>query len=71
MPDWDTDDTGKPTAPLWAKLFVVGVFAVGAWIALSFVFAIVGRAIALAGYVVVAIVAYFIGKAVGSASKKE
>ena len=71
MPDWDTDDTSKPTAPLWAKLFVLGVFAVGAWIALSFVFAIVGRAIALAGYVVVAIIAYFLGKAVGSASRGE
>lgn len=71
MPDWDTDDTSRPTTPLWAKLFVLGLFAVGAWIALSFVFAIVGRAIALAGYVIVAIVAYFIGKAVGSASKEE
>jgi hypothetical protein len=71
MPDWDTDDTSKPAAPLWAKLFVLGAFAVGAWIALSFVFAIVGRAIALAGYVIVAIIAYFIGKAVGRASKTE
>ena len=65
------DDTERPTAPLWAKLFVLGLFAVGAWIALSFVFAIVGRAIALAGYVIVAIIAYFIGRAVGSASKDE
>jgi hypothetical protein len=65
------DDIQRPTAPLWAKLFVLGLFAVGAWIALSFVFAIVGRAIALAGYVIVAIVAYFIGRAVGSASKGE
>jgi hypothetical protein len=71
MPDWDTDDTSKPTAPLWARLFVLGLFAVGAWIALSFVFAIVGRAIALAGYVIVAIIAYFIGRAVGRASKEE
>ncbi|MBA2325689.1 MAG: hypothetical protein H0V95_03460 [Actinobacteria bacterium] len=71
MPEWETDDTSKPAAPLWAKLFVLGLFAVGAWIALSFVFAIVGRALALAGYVIVAIVAYFIGKAVGSASKDE
>jgi hypothetical protein len=71
MPDWDTDDTSKPTAPFWAKLVVLGVFAVAAWIALSFVFAIVGRAIALAGYVIVAIIAYFIGKSVGSASKEE
>lgn len=71
MPEWETDDTGKPAAPLWAKLFVIGVFAVGAWIALSFVFAIVGRAIALAGYVIVAMIAYFIGKAVGRASRAE
>jgi hypothetical protein len=71
MAEWDTDDTSKPTAPVWAKLFVIGVFAVAAWIALSFVFAIVGRAIALAGYVIVAIVAYFIGKAVGRASGDE
>jgi len=71
MAEWDTDDTSKPTAPVWAKLLVIGVLAVAAWIALSFVFAIVGRAIALAGYVIVAIVAYFIGKAVGRASKDE
>ncbi|MGQ0804091.1 MAG: hypothetical protein ACT4PI_09540 [Actinomycetota bacterium] len=65
------DDIERPTTPLWAKLFVIGLLAVGAWIALSFVFAIVGRAIALAGYVIVAIIAYFIGKAVGSASRGE
>lgn len=71
MAEWGADDTSKPTASLGARLFVIGIFAVGAWIALSFVFAIVGRAIALAGYVIVAIVAYFIGKAVGRASGSE
>jgi hypothetical protein len=68
MADWSSEDTSKPGVPLWAKLFVIGVFAVGAWIALSFVFALVGRAIALVGYIVVAVIAYFVGKAVGRAS---
>jgi hypothetical protein len=72
MPGWgDTENdrpTSRPGAPVWAKLFVIGVLAVGAWIALSFVFAIAGRAIALLGYLVVAVIAYYVGKAVGRAS---
>jgi hypothetical protein len=48
---------------------VIGLFAVGAWIALSFIFSLASRAIALLGYVVVAVVAYFFGKAVGSAGR--
>jgi len=70
MSEWSDEETSKPGAPLWAKLFVIGVLAVGAWIALSFVFALVGRAIALVGYIVVAVLAYFVGKAVGRASAK-
>ena len=65
------DDLERPTTPVWAKLFVIGVFAVGAWIALSFIFSLASRAIALLGYVVVAVVAYFFGKAVGSAGRGE
>ncbi|HEX6310489.1 MAG TPA: hypothetical protein VF152_02555 [Acidimicrobiia bacterium] len=71
MTGWGGEEIPRPSkegAPLWAKLFVIGLFAVGAWIALSLVFALVGRAIALVGYVVVAVVAYFVGKAVGRAS---
>jgi hypothetical protein len=63
------DDVDRPTAPIWAKLFVLGVCAVGVWIALSFVFSLASRAVALLGYVVVAVVAYFFGKAVGSAGR--
>jgi hypothetical protein len=69
MTDWSDEETRKPGGtPLWAKLFVIGVLAVGAWIALSFVFALVGRAVALVGYIVVAVLAYYVGKAVGRAS---
>ncbi len=63
------DDAERPAASVWAKLFVLGLFAVGAWISLSFVFAIAGRAIALIGYLVVAVIAYYVGKAVGRASR--
>ena len=48
---------------------MLGVCAVGVWIALSFVFSLASRAVALLGYVVVAVVAYFFGKAVGSAGR--
>lgn len=68
MTDWRREEAAKPGAPLWAKLAVIGVFALGAWIALSFVFALVGRAIALVGYIIVAVIAYYLGKAVGRAS---
>jgi hypothetical protein len=71
MPSWDENDTTRPAVPLSVKLVVIGVLVVGAWIALSFVFAIVGRAIALVGYLVVALVAYQAGKAVGRASRDE
>ena len=74
MPGWGESESQndrpdrRSAGPVWAKLFVVGLLAVGAWIALSFVFAIAGRAIALLGYLVVAVIAYFVGKAVGRAS---
>lgn len=71
MADGDERDAEKPAAPLWAKLFVLGVIIVAGWVALSFVFAIVGRAVALLGYVVVAVLAYFVGKAVGRSSASE
>jgi hypothetical protein len=72
VPGWGDEESESPTdrpgASAWAKLFMIGVLAVGAWIALSFVFAIAGRAIALLGYLVVAVIAYLVGKAVGRAS---
>jgi hypothetical protein len=71
MPSWDENDTTRPAVPLSVKLVVIGVLVVGAWVALSFVFAIVGRAIALVGYLVVALVAYQVGKAVGRASRDD
>ncbi|MGH9015560.1 MAG: hypothetical protein ACRDZ1_16720 [Acidimicrobiia bacterium] len=71
MPSWDDNDTTRPAVPLGVKLVVIGVLVVGAWVALSFVFAIVGRAIALVGYLVVALVAYQAGKAVGRASRDD
>ena len=69
MPSWDDNDTTRPAVPLGVKLAVIGILVVGAWIALSFVFAVVGRAIALIGYVVIAFIAYQVGKAVGRASR--
>jgi hypothetical protein len=68
MADGSGEEIRRPGTPLWAKLFVIGALAVGAWIALSFVFALVGRAVALVGYIVVAVLAYYVGKAVGRAS---
>jgi hypothetical protein len=63
----------RPGLPLSVKLIGVAVLAVAAWIALSFVFAVAGRAIALLGYVVVAVIAYYVGKFAGrsSASRRD
>jgi hypothetical protein len=51
--------------PISLKLLGIGVVAVAAWVALGLVFSIARAAIAALGYVVVAVIAYFIGKWVG------
>jgi hypothetical protein len=62
------DDGDRPPFPVGAWLVGIAVLLVGGWIMLTFVFTAVRAAIALLGYVVVAIVAYYVGKSVGRAS---
>jgi protein-S-isoprenylcysteine O-methyltransferase Ste14 len=58
----------RPGLPFGAKVLAVLVLLFLAWVAFSFVFSLVGRAIALLGYVVVAVVAYYVGKFSGRTS---
>lgn len=58
-------DESSPAIPLWFKLGLVIVVAIGVWIAVGLVFATVRVALAFAGYVIVAFLAYQLGKWVG------
>jgi hypothetical protein len=51
--------------PISLKLLGIGVLAVAAWVALGLVFSLARAAVALLGYLVVAVIAYWIGKFVG------
>ena len=62
------DETSRPTLPLGVKVIGFAVLAVVAWFVFLWLSAAVRTAFALLGYVVVAVVAYFFGKAVGRAS---
>jgi hypothetical protein len=55
----------RPQTSLAAKALVVAVIVVVAWIVLRVTFATVRLAFALAGYVIVAFLAYQVGKWVG------
>jgi hypothetical protein len=55
----------RPTTSLTAKVFAVVVMVVVAWILLRVTFATVRLAFALAGYIIVAFLAYQLGKWVG------
>jgi hypothetical protein len=62
------DETGRPGLPVGAWIVAAVILLIAGWIVLGFVFAAARAAIALLGYVVVAVVAYYVGKAVGRSS---
>jgi hypothetical protein len=62
------DETGRPGLPVGTWIVAAVILLIAGWIVLGFVFAAARAAIALLGYVVVAVVAYYVGKAVGRSS---
>jgi membrane protein DedA with SNARE-associated domain len=64
------DDT-SPGIPLWFKVGLVIVVAIGVWIAVGLLFATLRLALAFAGYVIVAFLAYQLGKWVGRSSNRD
>jgi hypothetical protein len=66
----DYDDT-PPGIPLWFKIGLVIVAAIGVWLAVGILFATLRVALAFAGYVIVAFLAYQFGKWVGRSSARE
>jgi hypothetical protein len=66
----DYDDT-SPGIPLWFKVGLVVVAAIAVWVAAGILFATVRLALAFAGYVVVAFLAYQFGKWVGRNSARD
>jgi hypothetical protein len=58
------DDT-PPGIPLWFKIGLVIVAALAVWLAVGLLFTTVRIALALAGYIIVAFLAYQFGKWVG------
>ena len=64
------DDT-SPGIPLWFKVGLVIVVAIGVWIAVGLLFATLRLALAFAGYVIVAFLAYQLGKWVGRNSNRD
>jgi hypothetical protein len=61
------DGDGLPF-PVGAWLVGIAALLVGGWIVFTFVFTAVRATIALLGYAVVAVVAYYVGKSVGRTS---
>jgi hypothetical protein len=66
----DYDDTA-PGIPLWFKVGLVIVAAIGVWLAVGVLFATLRVALAFAGYVIVAFLAYQFGKWVGRNSARD
>jgi hypothetical protein len=64
------DDT-SPGIPLWFKVGLVIVAAIAVWLAVGLLFATLRVALAFAGYVIVAFLAYQVGKWVGRSSTSE
>jgi hypothetical protein len=62
------EDT-SPGIPLWFKVGLVIVAAIAVWVAVGILFATLRVALAFAGYVIVAFLAYQLGKWVGRSSK--
>ncbi|HMF81910.1 MAG TPA: hypothetical protein VKI01_01400 [Acidimicrobiia bacterium] len=63
-------DDRPPGIPLWFKVGLVIVAAIGVWLAVGIVFATLRVALAFAGYVIVAFLAYQFGKWVGRSSAR-
>ena len=61
------DDT-SPGIPLWFKVGLVIVAAFAVWLAVGLLFATLRVALAFAGYIIVAFLAYQVGKWVGRSS---
>jgi hypothetical protein len=64
-------DARPPGIPLWFKVGLVIVAAIGVWLAVGILFATLRFALAFAGYVIVAFLAYQFGKWVGRSSKSD
>jgi hypothetical protein len=58
------DDT-PPGIPLWFKIGLIIVAAIAVWLAVGLLFTTLRLALAFAGYVIVAFLAYQFGKWVG------
>ena len=56
---------GSPGVPWWFKVGLVIVAAIAVWLAVGLLFATLRLALAFAGYVIVAFLAYQLGKWVG------
>jgi hypothetical protein len=64
------DDT-SPGIPLWFKIGLVIVAAFSVWLAVGLLVSTLRLALAFAGYVIVAFLAYQIGKWVGRSSRSD
>ena len=58
-------DDRPPGVPLWFKVGLVIVAAIAVWLAVGILFATLRVALAFAGYIIVAFLAYQVGKWVG------
>ena len=58
-------DNTSPGVPLWFKVGLVIAAAIAVWLAVGLLFATLRLALAFAGYVIVAFLAYQVGKWVG------
>jgi uncharacterized membrane protein len=61
----------SPGVPLWFKIGLVIVAAIAVWLAVGLLFATLRLALAFAGYVIVAFLAYQFGKWVGRNSARD
>ncbi len=66
-----SNDSAPPGIPWWFKVGLVIVAAIAVWLAIGLLFATLRLALAFAGYVIVAFLAYQIGKWVGRSSAGE
>lgn len=65
------DDETSPGIPWWFKVGLVIVAAIAVWLAVGILFATLRVALAFAGYVIVAFLAYQFGKWVGRNSGRD
>jgi predicted lysophospholipase L1 biosynthesis ABC-type transport system permease subunit len=64
-------EEASPGIPLWFKVGLVIVAAIAVWLAVGLLWSTLRLALAFAGYVIVAFLAYQIGKWVGRNSGPE